>query len=189
MTPPKLNSDQIKKIFLSLMGFCVLLYAYFNFFLGPLNRSRSSMLDKMRDKQTKLDRSKEDLSKAEALEKSASNATKRFAALKALSPEGAPIAWFPPRMKIFFANQQIDKAGARLENTSSLKGPELANWTGYTWLIDLPQADYAALGKAIAQLENTEPLLAINKLSIHGASDQQEFQQVTLAAMTYIPKQ
>ncbi len=189
MTTPKLTPDQIKKIVLSMMGFFFLLYAYFNFFLGPLNRSRSSMLDKMHDRQAKLDRSKDDLSKVAALEKSASNATKRFAALKALSPEGAPIAWFPPRMKVFFANQQIDKAGVRLENTTSLKGAELANWAGYTWLIDLPQADYAALGKAIAQLENAEPLLSINKLSIHTASDQQEYQQVTLAAMTYIPKQ
>jgi hypothetical protein len=189
MNMPKLNGDQLKKVILSLMGFVFLLYAYSNFFLGPLNRSRGTMQTKMKATQEKLDRSKDDLSKAASLEKSARSATTRFAAFKALNPEGAPIAWFPPRMKTFFANQQIDKAGVRLENTASLKEPELANWTNYTWIIDLPQADYAALGKAIAQLENSEPLMAIRKLNIRAITDQQQFQQVTITAVNCIPKQ
>lgn len=188
MKVPKLNKDQIQKIALSSMGAIFLLYVYFNFFLGPLTRSRDAMLREIQDKQGKLERSKSDLAKATTLEKEALHATSRFAALKALSPEGAPIAWFPPRMKLFFANQHVDKAGARLENTASFKQPELSNWTRYNWLFDLPQADYEALGKAISQLENTEPLLSITKLSIRTTADQPQFQQVTLAASTYVPK-
>ena len=188
MSMPKLNKDQIQKIILSIMGCVVLLYVYSNFFLGPLTRSRDSMLKTIQDKQSKLERSKSDLVKAAALEKEAIHATTRFTALKGLSPEGAPIAWFPPRMKLFFANQQIDKAVARMENTAAFKQPELANWTRYNWLIDLPQADYATLGKAIAELENAEPLLSITRLSIHAVAEQPQFQQITLAAATYIPK-
>lgn len=189
MNAPKLNKDQIQKIGLSLTGFVFLIYAYFSFFLGPLNRSRDVMLVKMKDKQGKLNRSKDDLSKTAALEQHAKTATKQFAAYKALNPEGAPIAWFPPRMKLFFANQQIDKAGVRLENTGSLRQPELSGWLGYTWLIDLPQGDYASVGKALAELENTEPLLAVSKLNIRAAADDPQFQQVTLTATNCIPKQ
>ena len=43
MTLTKLNKDQIQKIVLSTLGFIGLIYCYFNFFLGPLNRSRETM--------------------------------------------------------------------------------------------------------------------------------------------------
>ncbi len=128
------------------------------------------------------------MTKAAKLEQQAGSATGRFAALKSLSPEGAPIAWFPPRMKSLFANQQIEKANARLETSGAYKQPELARWTKYTWNIEIPEADFAMLGKAIAQLENNEPLLSIVKLSIHEIPNSPEFQQVNLSANTAIIK-
>jgi hypothetical protein len=183
-----LKKDQIKKISLSAMGFVVLVYVYFNFFLGPLNNSRDTMLKAMADKQAKLDSSKDEMSKAATLEHQAKAATTRFAALKGLNAEGAPIAWFPPRVKVFFANEQIDKAVARLENSSTFKEPELASWMKYTWMIDIPQADYSAVGKAIADLENAEPLLSITKVTIRGQPEQGEFQAVDLVATNFIQK-
>lgn len=184
----KLNKDQIQKIGLSAVGFVILLYVYFSFFLGPLNKSRDGMLSKIKDKQSKLDSSKSELSKAKSLEQQAKTATARFAALKALNPEGAPIAWFPPRIKVFFANHQIDKAVARLENNSGFKQAELSAWMKYTWSIDLPQADYAVLGKAIADLENSEPLLSLTKVTIRALPDQPQAQQVVLMASNVIEK-
>src|SRR6266550_9594975 len=160
----KLNKNQIKKVGLSTMGLVVVLYIYFSFFLGPLTRSRDSALAAIKDRQAKLDNSKGEIVKAAKLEQTAKDATTRFAALKTLNPEGAPIAWFPPRMKTFFANQQIDKVVARLESNTNFKQSELAAWTKYNWLIELPQVDFAALGKSIAELENTQPLLSISKL-------------------------
>jgi hypothetical protein len=182
------KKDQVKKISLSAMGFVVLVYVYFTFFLGPLNHSRDSMLRAISDKQAKLDSSKDEMAKAVALEHQAKAATTRFAALKALNAEGAPIAWFPPRIKVFFANEQIDKAVARLENSTTLKEPELASWMKYNWMIDIPQADYSALGKAIADLENAEPLLSINKITIRGQAEGGEFQTVDMVAANFIQK-
>ena len=134
----KLTKDQIQKVILSAIGFIVLVYVYFSFFLGPLNSSRDTMLATINDVQGKIDSSKTEITKASNLEKQASNATTRFAALQTLSPEGAPIAWFPPRMKAFFANQQIDKTTARLENSAPYKEADLANWMRHNWLIELP---------------------------------------------------
>jgi hypothetical protein len=189
MTVGKLNKDQVKKVALTVVGFFILLYVYFSFFLGPLNTSRNTMQAGIADKQNKLNSSQTKLANAAKLEQQAKSATAKFAALKALSPEGAPIAWFPPRMKIFFANQQIDKVTARLENNAAFKQPELSSWMKYMWLIDIPQADYAKLGKTIADLENTEPLLNISKLSIRASADSPELQQVVLSATTVIQKQ
>lgn len=188
MSTSNFKKDQVKKISLSAMGFVFLLYVYFSFFLGPLNRSRDGMLARMKEKQTSLDSSKGEMSKASTLEQQAKTATTRFAALKALNSEGAPIAWFPPRIKVFFANRQIDKALARLENSNPLKEPELAGWMKYNWMIDIPQADYASLGKAIADLENAEPLLSITKVTIHAQPEQDPYQSVDLVVTNFIQK-
>ena len=184
----KLSKDQIKKLLLSGMGFVVLIYVYFSFFLGPLNDSRDATLKQIDELQDKVANSKSELTKTAKLEKQAETATSRFAALKALSPEGAPIAWFPPRMKTFFANQEIDKATARLETSAAYKETDLANWMRYNWLIELPQADFASLGKAIASLENSEPLLSITRLTIKALPEDPQFQQVTITASTAMVK-
>jgi hypothetical protein len=166
----------------------VLVYVYFSFFLGPLNRSRDTMLAQIDELQGKVATSKSEMTKTSNLEKQADASTKRFAALKALTPEGAPIAWFPPRMKTFFANQEIDKATARLENSGAYKETDLANWTRYNWLLELPQADFSTLGKAVAALENTEPLLSVTRISIKALPEDPQFQQVTLTASTAMVK-
>lgn len=184
----KMSKDQVKKLMLSAMGFIVLIYVYFSFFLGPLNTSRDSMLGQIAELQGKVSGSKTELTKTAKLEKQAETATKRFAALKALSPEGAPIAWFPPRMKAFFANQEIDKATARLESNAVYKESDLANWMRYNWVIELPQADFSTLGKALAALENGEPLMSIMRINIKALPDDPQFQQVTLNASTAIVK-
>lgn len=184
----KLTKDQIQKLMLSVIGFFVLLYVYFSFFLGPLNRSRDSMLATIDDVQGKLGSSKNELAKTANLERQATNATTRFAALKALSPEGAPIAWFPPRLKTFFATQEIDKSTARLESSVVYKEPDLASWMRYNWTIDLPQTDFATLGKAVAALENSEPLLSVMRITVRAMPDDPQFQQVTLNASTALLK-
>jgi hypothetical protein len=184
----KLSKDQFKKLFLSTMGFFVLIYVYFSFFLGPLNSSRDTALAQITDFQDKVANSKNELTKTAKLEKQAETATTRFAALKALSPEGAPIAWFPPRLKTFFANQEIDKASARLESNSPYKEADLAEWTRYTWVIELPQADFSTLGKALAALENGEPLLSITRINIKALAEDPQFQQVILTANTAMVK-
>jgi hypothetical protein len=184
----KLSKDQIKKVMLSAMGFVVLVYVYFSFFLGPLSSSRDTMLGQIDEFQGKVANSKNELTKTSKLEKQAETATTRFAALKALSPEGAPIAWFPPRVKTFFANQEIDKVTARLETSAAFKETDLANWMRYNWLLELPQADFATLGKAVAALENSEPLLSITRISIKALPEDPQFQQVTLSASTAMVK-
>jgi hypothetical protein len=187
---PNLNltKDQIQKLALSTMGFIVLVYVYFSFFLGPLNKSHDTMQATITDLQNRIAGSKNEMTKAANLEKQASAATTRYAALTNASPEGAPIAWFPPRMKIFFSNLQIDKTTARLENSLPYKEADLSGWMRYNWTIDLPQTDFASLGKAVAELENNEPLLSINRINIHATTEDPQFQQVTLTVSTAILK-
>jgi hypothetical protein len=184
----KLSKDQVQKLSLSTIGFIVLVYVYFSFFLGPLNNSRDTAEAQIVELQGKVASSKNELAKTANLEKQADASTKRFAALKALNPEGAPIAWFPPRMKAFFANQEIDKSTTKFETSVAFKDTDLANWMRYNWVLELPQTDFATLGKAVAALENAEPLLSITHISIKAGPEDPQFQQVTLNATTAMVK-
>lgn len=186
MSKLNLNKEQTKKIALGAFGLIALLYVYFAFFLGPLSKSRHAAELHYAELQQKIATSKSELDKARHLEDNARTATKRYESLRALSPEGAPIAWFPPRMKTFFASQQIDHATTRLESTTPFKEKEFSGWGRYIWIIDLPQADFQFLGNAIAQLENTNPLLCFTKLHIQSSKDNPEYQQVSLAASLII---
>ena len=148
----KFSKDQIQKMVLSVIGFFILLYVYFSFFLGPLNRSRNSMLVTIADLQCKMASSKNDLLKVKNLEQQASDATTRFAALQALSPEGAPIAWFPPRIKSFFASQNIDKANIKLDTSEGFAQPELSGWLNDSWSIEIPETDFATTRERDCQI-------------------------------------
>jgi hypothetical protein len=180
----KLNKDEIQKIVLSALGFIGLIYCYFTFFLGPLSRSRETMTKTIADTQAKTASSKNELKKTANLELQAKEATARYAALKSTTAEGAPIAWFPPKMRNFFGAQGIDKAGIRLESSGAFRQPELSDWVRDIWTIDLPLSDYGTLGKAMAKLENAEPLLAVQKIVIHAVPEEPQFQQVSCVAQT-----
>jgi hypothetical protein len=188
MMPIKLNKDQIQKIILSSLGLIALIYCYFTFFLGPLNRSRENMTKEIAEMQSKTASSKTELKKTSSLEVLAKEATGRYESLKRTTVEGAPIAWFPPKMRTFFAKYGIDKASARLESTGSFKQPEMSDWIKDTWAIELPESDYGALGTAIADLENAEPLLAIQRLVIHSVPEAPQAQQISLFAQTALYK-
>jgi hypothetical protein len=188
MMPKKFNKDQIQKIVLSVIGFIGLIYCYFNFFLGPLNRSRESMSQTIIELQAKTASSKNELKKTDNLEVEAKQATGRYESFKRTTAEGAPIAWFPPKMRSFFSNQGIDKAAVRLEASADFPQSELSSWLKDSWVIDLPQSDYGVLGRAIAELENTEALLSVQKVSIRAIPDVPQYQQVALSMQTVLLK-
>ncbi|MGH8092800.1 MAG: hypothetical protein ACREIF_04950 [Chthoniobacterales bacterium] len=188
MKPKTLNKDQIQKIVLSTLGLIGLIYCYFTFFLGPLNRSRAAMIQTIAGVQAKSASSKTELKKTANLELQAKEATGRYEALKQTTADGAPIAWFPPKMRTFFGKYGIDKVTARLESSGDFKQPEMSDWIKDTWAIELPESDYNALGKAVADLENTEPLLTIQRIVVHAVAEQPQSQQVSLYAQTALFK-
>ena len=182
--PKKLNKDQIQKIILSILGFIGLIYCYFTFFLTPLNNSRESMTKTIGETEGKLASSKTEVKKTSNLELQAKEAMTRYTALKATTVPGAPIAWFPPKMRNFFENNGVEKAGVRLESSNNFSEPQLSDWIKDNWAIDLPSAGFDDLGQALAKLENTEPLLAIQKITIHAVPEDPQFQQASLNVQT-----
>ena len=100
------------------------------------------MLGTIKDIQSKLGSSKTEMTKAATSKSRPTMPRPASRHLKASQPGRRADRLVSAPDETFFANQQIDKATARLENSAPFKEPELANWMNYNWLIDLPQADF-----------------------------------------------
>ena len=174
---------------LSGLGFIALIYVYFSFFLGPLNKSRASMEKSINDLQTKLGTSKSEMTKATNLERQAADRDDAFCRTENLSPEGAPIAWFPPRMKLFFANQQIDKATARLDGNAALQRSRARRMDALL-LDDRSAADRFHHRRAKPSPISRTPNRSwpFRESALKAGTDDPQFQQVALAANTAIMK-
>jgi hypothetical protein len=188
MKMPRLSKDEIKKCILSLLGLIVFLYCYSAFLLRPLNQARARMITTMADREKKMAEGKKTLESAAQLEEMAGNSIERSTTLDELTPAGAPLAWFPPLMKSFFAADQIEIGHVRLLSTTALKQSELATYSKMEWIIDIPHTDFSLLGLSIARLENERILSNITGIQIRAVQDKPELQSVTLGIAMILKK-
>jgi len=188
MEIPKFSKEEIKKIILSVIGLMVLFYCYSTFLLRPLNQARGRMTLATEEAQKKLADGKRAIEQAAKLEKTAHESDERIKMIDALTPAGAPLAWFPPLLKSFFAADQIEIGHVGLSNTTEFKSSELAAYSKTNWVIDIPRVDFLLLGVSIARLENERPSSKITNIHIQAIQDKPEFQTTTLGIAMIVKK-
>ncbi len=118
------------------------------------------------------------ITKVKTVEAQSPEAKRIVRQVEAMIPDGSPVAWFPPRMNEFFKKNGIDKVVARMNNDSLDK-----DYPGYrrvNWGVELPRVDFMPFAAAIADLENTEPLLEIQSLEIEAGRDEAQMQRASL---------
>jgi hypothetical protein len=174
----KLAAEDIKKIFLTLLLLIGLLYAYFNLLLGPLKTDEAATTAEIDALTPKISAARVQLKKTQSLEAQAPQATQMLDQIRGLIPEGAPVAWFPPRLTDFFKRQGIDRVATRMNN--EFPEPEIPGFRRIFWAADLPKVDFIPLAIAIAALENEEPLIEITNLQVDGSKDDPQFQRAVL---------
>ena len=184
----KLSQDQIKKIFLSLIGLVALVYCYFSFLLGPLQASQENMISTTAELEGKVAGSKKTMEQTAQLERTAGPAIRLSKTVEAMIPEGAPLAWVPPRIKSFFASDGVDPGAIRLLSTFPLKQPEMAAYAIDDWLVDFPHADFLVLAKSIARFENENPLWSVASLRLKANEAELGLQTATLGIRTLVKK-
>ncbi len=182
----KLSKDQWQKVILSTMLLMFTIYCYFQFLLNPLTNgaiaaeAESVSLEKQISEANVKMRGFNEL-KAKAVE-----AGELVTQVNAFIPNGAPIAWFPPRMRNFFDRQGLKNIVVRLRNTDRPE-PELAkSFINGNWNFEVPRAGFFPLGIAITGLENEEFLLEITDLRLVTRADDPEVLSVTIDALTLL---
>lgn len=182
----KLSKDQWQKVILSSMLLMFTIYCYFQFLLNPLRASaaaaevESATLEKdIKDATAKMRGFTE-------LKRKNVEAGELITQVNAFIPNGAPIAWFPPRMKAFFDRQGLKNTVVRLRNTDRPETELVTSFINGTWSFEIPKAEFFPLGIAIAGLENEEFLLEITDLRISTRPDEPETVNVTMDALTLL---
>ena len=179
----KFDKEESKKVILAALVLAAVLYCYFNMMLGPLSAREAGAEKAMEDLKPQLAAGRLQMAQTAAVEAKAPAANETLDQIKAMIPDGAPVAWFPPRMVQFFKRQGIDKTSTRLNGEQA--DPNLPGFRKLLWTIDLPRVEFVPLAIAIEGLENEEPLLEITAVNI-GTGDDPQYQHGSLTVSTIV---
>ena len=179
----KLDQEQIKKIALSVLLLIALLYGYFTYLLGPLQQAEKNATNGIATVIPQIADAKKQIAKTADLETKAPEATAFLTKLRNTIPDGAPIAWFPPKMADFFRSHGIEKCTTHLV---SEEADPMPGFKKLVWAIDVPKVEFVPLGVAISSLENDEPLLTILNVSIDATREDAQYQHATLILTTLV---
>jgi len=160
----KLNKDQIQKITLGALMFCGVIYAYFEFLLGPQSAGREHALKAAAELDPQIAAARGQIAKTKGLEEKAPEAQRLLDQVKAMIPEGSPIAWLPTKVGDLFKREGVEKATPRMLNETPEK--DLTGYSKISWAVDIPRAEFLSFAKAVAALENEEPLMEVQSFEV-----------------------
>jgi len=180
----KFNKDEIQKIVLLALVLVGFLYVYFDIMIGGITADEAKKSGVIAELTPKIADARKQIKRTADLEEQAASVSETLEEIKGMIPEGAPIAWFPPKIADYFKRQGIEKVTTSLNG--ELGDPELEGFRKLTWTIAVPKVDYNKLGIAIAGLENEIPLLEIIKVQIAPNNEDPVSQTVALSVMTIV---
>ena len=174
----KLNKDQVQKIALGAMMLVGVVYAYFEFLLGPLQKEQEIAKASAEALEPQITAAKKQISKTKILEATGPENDMLLKQVQEMIPEGSPIAWFPPRMSEFFKRQNIEKVVSRYGNEFPDK--DIPGFRRIKWTLELPSAEFVQAAAALSALENEEPLFEIQSLEVETNRETVQFQHITV---------
>jgi hypothetical protein len=174
----KLNKDQKQKLALGGMIVIGVVYAYFEFLLGPLQAAEKGAVAEAEALEPKIAAAKAQLAKVVDLKTKQPQAKRFMAQIDTMIPEGSPIAWFPPRMSEFFKKHGVDRVTARMNNETVEK--DLPGFRRLNWGIEAPKVDFITYAAAVSALENEEPLIEIQSFEVEAGREDVGMQRATV---------
>lgn len=171
----KLTKDQIQKIALGAMMLCGVIYGYFEFLLAPLSAARNNALSETAALAPKIDAARAQLAKTKAVESKEPATQILLDSVKAMIPEGSPIAWVPTKLSDLFKREGVERVSARM--VSEIPEKELPGFSKLSWAVEIPRVEFITLASALSALENAEPLMEIHVLEIEAGREDVQFQR------------
>jgi hypothetical protein len=182
----KLGKEEIQKLVLGILMGCGLLYAYFDLLLGPLKRGRLNTAKSTEALQPQITEARGQVSKVAQLKERLPEAEANLRLIDSMTPDGAPVAWFPTVIGDFFKKHGIEKVTTRM-NADSVD-PDVPGFRKISWTVDIPRVEFLALGNALAGFENQEPLVQIDSLTLEPLREEPDHQRVSLTISSLVRK-
>ena len=180
----KLNKDQKQKIALGTMLMVGIVYVTNEFLLSPLASERETLTAEMTASEPTLREMRGQIVKARTLATKGPEASNLLAQVDAMIPDGAPIAWCPPKIVDFFKKYEIDRVSARMVTEAPEK--DLIGYRRLVWNLDIPHVDFATFTHALADFETSETLFEFTGFELQAQSDHLDSQRAILTAQNII---
>src|SRR5688572_10476319 len=148
----KLTRDQTQKLFLGGMIVVGVVYAYFEFLLGPLQGARKTAIQNAAALDPKIAEAKGQIARIAALKQREPQAKLLMQQVDSMIPGGSPIAWFPPRIVEFFKKYGVENVTSRLNSEPVDK--ELTGFKRLNWGVEVPSVHFMHFAAAVSALEN-----------------------------------
>jgi hypothetical protein len=174
----KPRKEDIQKITLGLLMAVGVVYGYFTLLLGPLKKKQMSVSASIAALDPEIAKAKADLQRSKQIQVDAPKAATTMAQIDGMIPEGAPVAWFPTLISEFFKKQGVEKLTTRM--SSEVAEKDLTGYRRINWGVDVPKVDCMRFAASLAELENQEPLIEIQGLTIEALREEPEAQHVLL---------
>ena len=182
----KLSKDQLQKIFLSGLLMIGLIYCYFTFLITPLGIRVADAAKRTEELEGQLAKARSQVARSHSVEEQARASQETIAQANDMIPEGAPIAWFPPRMTAFFNRHNLKGVMIRGGGIGGAPDPALKDFHVGEWTLELPPTGINQLGITLAGLENEEKLMEVTRLQISTAADNPEKQHASINVATLL---
>lgn len=163
---------------------CGVVYAYFEFALSPLTAAREAAKKGIAELEPQINDAQTQIARTRALEAKGPVSQLLLDQVKAMTPSGSPIAWFPPKVTELFKREGVEKVGVRIVNEHPEK--ELAGFARISWAADVPRADFLTFSSAVSALENGEPLVEIQGFEIEAGRDDVQNQRISLSLVNLV---
>lgn len=180
----KLTQDQQKKIILIALLFAFVLYWYFFNLLPGFTKQEKSAAKKIEELQPKIKSAKGEIAAVKSLEAKVPEVSEKIETLRALVPDDAPVAWFPPKVRNFFKRHGIEDVTTRQKRALGEIGA--GGFSQIEWIVDIPKVDAVGLGIALAGLEAEDPTVSVISVTISADSRDPEFQSATLVLSSIV---
>ena len=180
----KLTKDQIQKIVLGGMMFCGVIYAYFEFLLGPQTAGRERALKAAAALEPQITAARGQIAKTKAIEEKGPEAQHLLDQVQSMIPEGSPIAWLPTKVADLFKREGVEKATPRILNEAPEK--ELIGFSKITWAVDVPRVGFMTFAAALSALENEEPLMEVQSIEIEATRGDIQNQRITFNLLNLV---
>lgn len=174
----KLGKEEIQKLVLGILLLIGLIYSYFDMLLFPQMKRQEAVAKNIATLSPEISKAREQIKRVQELEKSAPEKTRVVPQVEALIPDGAPVAWFPPRVGELFKKQGIEKVTAKMNAETNEK--DLPGFRRISWTIDFPKVDFLGYARALSTLENEEPLVVVTTLAIEPSVEDVETQRALI---------
>jgi hypothetical protein len=174
----KIEKAESQKIVLGGLLLGGLFYCYLVFLLGPLRAWEGRISGMSVEMEHQLQDAKEKVSRGELARREQPAVQLILDQVRAMIPEGAPVAWFPSQINAMLRQQIIPKSTVRMISEAPEKG--LDAYARTLWAVEIPRAEFLPLVRAVADLENQQPLAEISGLTVEANRDEPEQHRVLI---------